>query len=967
MDRDDLLTRLATRSAAPEAVRLAELRLRESRPRDAEILADPVVADRFVTVTAASRSLTRLLLTERAALGVLADLGHREEPEAVCDREHLARFVRLEMLRIATRDLSGLDDLEATTGGLSRLAEDVLGVACRLALVTGDLAIIAMGKLGAGELNYASDIDLVFVVSEPADRLLGQVRHILESVRLSYRVDIDLRPEGRSGPLLRSLDSYRTYWDRWAEPWEFQALLKARYVAGDAELGARFTAEAADRLWSRRLDADDLAGLRAMKARSEELVAGRDLESRELKRGRGGIRDVEFAVQLLQLVHGRRDLGLRVQATLPALAELGNAGYVSTRDSSHLSLSYRFLRVVEHRLQLLEENQVHTVPKDRAARAHLAAVLGYTSTPEANALDRLDRALARHRSVTRSIHERLFFRPLLESFTAPRGDAAPLAYSGSPRGPRVALASNSERAPRPGGGDRGTEARATRQALTGRGPAGTTGTAGITETPGIPEPAGGALLASFGFREATRTAEALSELTRGITRSSRLMVQYLPLLLEWLGSSPDPDLGLLGLRNLAAGGHRRDLLIAALRESGETARRLCLLLGTSRRLGDLLGRHPEMLAEIGEDAALRRRSRDELAASLPALTPGGTSASTRMLRRFIERETLRIAASDVLGLSDLGETTTRLFDLAAVVLQSALSVVAPPVPFGIVALGRFGGAELAYGSDLDLLFVHGGSARDSAAADSSAQQLLELCNGHSPADRLLHVDLALRPEGRHGPIVRSLQAYASYYDSWIQTWERQALLRVRPLTGDAEVLAGFVDLADAAAFAPPFGSEERREIRRIKARIETERIPFGEDGEFHLKLGRGSLSDVEWTVQLLQLTHRVREPGTIAALTALRATGAIGRSDAEVLAEAYQYCERTRNRWHLVSNHLAGVSSKGRTDSLPQSPVQLTALARSLSTTPSELRETYRRVTRRSRRVVDRLFFGIGGDLDPKG
>jgi glutamate-ammonia-ligase adenylyltransferase len=322
------------------------------------------------------------------------------------------------------------------------------------------------------------------------------------------------------------------------------------------------------------------------------------------------------------------------------------------------------------------------------------------------------------------------------------------------------------------------------------------------------------------------------------------------------------------------------------------------------------------------------------------------------LHRFVQRERLRIAAGDVLGHADVSAVGAGLTNLAEAVLAEVLGGLdTEGVPFAVIAMGRFGGAELSYPSDLDVLFVYdGATASDAEIAEHTAETLRHIVRGSTPAQRLYELDADLRPEGKQGPLARSFDAYANYYDRWASPWELQALTRARPVAGDPGVAARFIELVGAHVWASPPGPEAVREIRRMKARIERERIPVGEDPQFHLKLGRGSLSDVEWTVQLLQLRDQVQEPGTIAALEALRGAGALDDADASVLAEAYRFCEQARNRWFLVKG--------GPGDSLPAAPEQLARLARSLGTDGSNLREEYRRVTRRARAVFERLFYG---------
>lgn len=853
----------------------------------------------LVAVVGASRSLTRLLVADPVAVEVLATLERRNPLPAGAGVEEVLRWKQHELLRVAARDLIGRDGLEQVGEALSCLADDVLRAALWLAgPAAGGLAVIAMGKLGARELNYASDIDVLFVGE-------GDPKPVLEIARRCYRVDAKLRPEGGAGSLVRTLEAYEAYWDRWAQPWEFQAMLKARPAAGDPDLCASFATAAAARVWGRCFGAEQLHAVRSMKARLESQVRRRGLAERELKVGRGGIRDIEFAVQLLQLVHGGADPALRLPATLPALAELAQAGYIDPVDGATFDAGYRFLRAAEHRLQLVEEQPVRAVPADPDARSRLARTLGYRDggAGRASALQQFDAELRARQAAVRAVHDRLYFRPLLEVFA---------------------------------GAGTGTDGQAYAR---------------------FPERAAEERLVAFGFADVERTRVALQELTRGLTRSSRLMAQLLPLLLQWLSESPDPELGLLGLRAMATGTHRSSRLVEAFRESPEAARRLCLLLGTGRLLQRRLEQHPETVKELGAAAGPIPRAGDELVSLMrsAASRPDGQKA----LRRAKEAEELRIAACDVLGLRDGRQTAAALTTLAESVLRAVLALAEPDVPLAVVALGRFGGAELSYPSDLDLLFVHDApTPAGAASAEAAAERVLRLMQGSSPATRLATVDLGLRPEGRQGLLARSLESYSSYYDRWAQTWERQALVRARVVAGDPTVGHRFLEVVAPFVWGP-LSDDDEREIRRMKARIERERLPPGEDPQFHLKLGRGSLADVEWTVQLLQLRHRVIEPSTMSAIDRLEAGGALAPSDARVLRDSYRFCDQARNRWYLI--HAGASSGSGRHtgagDSLPSQPEHLARLARSLGFSAPELREEYRRVTRRAREVFERLFY----------
>jgi [glutamine synthetase] adenylyltransferase / [glutamine synthetase]-adenylyl-L-tyrosine phosphorylase len=887
---------LVERSADPAAVRSALSRFDEACAE--RIAASPALAEAVVATVAASRSATRLLQTDPAALDVLADLDAGSAVPGVApgmgdvgDVDELVRGKRLEQLRITARDLLGRDTLEATTAALADLATDVLRAAVRLAGAEGDdgrgLAVVGMGKLGGRELNYASDVDVLFVEGDA-----HQARAVLDIARRCFRVDANLRPEGRDGALTRSVDSYVVYWDRWAQPWEFQALLKAVPVAGDPDAGRQWASAAAAALWGRRFTADDLRSLRVLKERAESDVTRRGLAEREVKRAPGGIRDIEFAVQILQLVHGRADPELRSPNTLAALAELDASGYVAADDADGLACAYRFLRRIEHALQIDDDQQTHTLPSDRAQRRRIARVLGFRGTPASGPTEAFDRELARQRNVVRTIHERLYFRPLLD-------------------------------------------------ALAGTG--------------GMSPDAAASALASFGFADADRTRQAVRELTRGLTRSSRMMQQLLPLLLDWLSTTPDPDLGLLGLRKLASGERPTMELAHAFRDSPEVARRLCQLLGTSGLVTDILVANPDLIVRLADPGRLQTLDRAGLTASVDGALRWRDDAAERQqaLQRWRARHLLGVAARDVFGAAEVEAVGADLTALAEASVGAALDALDPHVPFAVVALGRFAGGELSYASDLDVLFVHDGSTPgDHEEGLRLAAGVLKFLAGATPAQRIYAVDAGLRPEGRQGALSRTIEGYAAYYERWALTWERQAMSRARPVAGDETLGERFLAVLERAVWDRTFSADDEREVRRMKARIERERIPPGEDPNFHLKLGRGSLSDVEWTVQLLQLSTSTRSPSTMGGLERLEGAALLDPDDAAVLRAAYRFCERTRNRWWLVG------SAPPTPDALPQRPDDLSHLARSLDTSPGRLRDEYRRVTRRSRRVVERLFYG---------
>ncbi len=871
-------------------------------------LDDPDAARRLVALCASGRALPRLALflgeDAVAAIAAAAVPAPRFE-RAVSDPATLRRGVAAGMLTIAGLDLTGAIEMPAVGVALSDLADAAVGAAVAMTPLPPStrLTVISLGKWGGRELNYASDIDLTFVHegdTSVATAAAGRIITLLSERTpdgVAWRVDADLRPEGSAGPLTRTLDSYVAYWEQWAATWERQAMLKARFAAGDAALGAAFEKAVVSFTHPESLGAEAVREIRAMKARTESR-AGDD----ELKRGVGGIRDVEFAVQLLQLVHGRADAELRSANTLEALYRLGEGGYVADGDAAALATAYRWLRTVEHRIQLYDLRQTHTVPPERDGRHRVAQNMGYRDAPGSEALEQFESDLARYRGEVRTIHERLFFRPLLEAFA--------------------------------------TAAPADRQ------------------------------LTLMGFTDSAGARAAVGELTAGLSRRSRLMQQMLPLLMEWLSQAPDPDLGLAQLRVLAGGDGGTALLVGTLRDNPVAAERLCRLLGTSRAAGRLVDRLPAVLASFGNDTALAvGDDRDTLIAAARSRSEVRVEQSERVaaLHRFWGEQLLTIVAADVAGLADAVAVGHRLTAVADALVEGALVAACDevrrqgmePPPIAVMALGKWGGGELNYASDLDGLVVYRGSAETDTAAATRVTELMATALGGSalglPPPPL---DLDLRPEGKKGAIARSLDSYEEYWGRWALTWEHQSLLRIRVAAGDVPLGEAFVAAAHGHAFPPDFDDERRGSIRAMKARIEEERIPLGEDPEFHVKLGRGGLADIEWVAQLVQMEHgrsnaSLRTPSTLEALAAAHRLGLLATEDAADLDAAYRFCAAVRNRLYLR----AGRSR----DSLPTDPIEAAVLARSLGYDihpRTALREEYRRLTRRARRVVERLFYG---------
>lgn len=848
------------------------------------------------------------------------------ELRAAGDPDALRVAYRRCLLGIAARDVCGTSDLARTAAELADLATATLRAALALACAEAPqdaaacrLAVIGMGKCGGNELNYVSDVDVIFVAEPagpPATRLASRMMRICSDTTAEgtiWQVDPNLRPEGRSGPLVRTLASHVAYYKRWAKTWEFQALLKARPVAGDPELGRQYAAALAPMVWQAAEREHFVPDVQQMRRRVVENIPAAQVE-RELKLGPGGLRDVEFAVQLLQLVHGRTDPSLRSPNTLAALAALAEGGYVGRADAAALDAAYRFLRSMEHRIQLRRLRRTHLVPDDAADLRRLGRSLGFRADPVAE----LNREWKRHAVEVRRIHEKLFYRPLLESVAQLEPGAI-----------RLTAEAAKER------------------------------------------------LEALGYADPAAALRHLEALASGVSRKAAIQRTLLPVLLGWFADSADPDAGLLNFRKVSDALGRTPWYLRLLRDEGAAAENLARVLSSGRLAPDLLLRAPEAVALLGDDQGLRPRGRaaldqEVLAAVRRADSPEQAVAAVRGVRR---RELFRTAAADIVGLyratadDAVGDALTDI-NAAAITgaLQAAVDAVRAetgeplPIRFAVIAMGRFGGHELGYGSDADVLFVHDPlehtdqekASRVALKVANELRRLLQIPGTDPP----LLIDADLRPEGRSGPLVRSLASYEAYYRRWALVWERHALLRAEPVAGDEDLGRSFLRLIDPLRYpAQGLAADAVREIRRLKARMEAERLPRGADPTTHAKLGRGGLSDVEWTVQLMQLRHgaqisKLRTTRTRAALFAAREAGLVAAGDAAVLDAAWLLAGRVRNAAMLVRARPG--------DTFPSEGRELGAVGRYLGYGPGrvgEMLDDYRRITRRARAVVERLFY----------
>lgn len=876
----EVLGRTLAAAPDPELARVALSRVGED-PGAREALAREDVLEVAVRLLGFSPAASDFLVAHPEEVEALDDVRPRTggalEAELAGDIDRLGaadglrRFRRRAMLRAAARDLAGAP-FEEIVGEITAIAETCLGEAVRAA-GAGRLAVIALGKLGGRELNYASDVDVVFVHpdtgganQERADRAAAaMIRALSEptSEGIVLRVDPTLRPGGRAGALSRSLEAMSAYYTEQAATWERQALLKARPVAGDRELGERFLAMVTPVVYPEELAAHAIEEVRQVKVRLEEYVRARGKAGTEVKRGRGGIRDVEFAVQLLQIVHGRRDERLREPNTLNALAALAAEGYVAEPDARALAGAYRFLRTLEHRLQIVRDLQTHELPPDRPSRATLARSLGLDGP------DALQDEYERQTSLVRGLHERLFYRPLLEAFAGRR-----------------------------------------------------------TPRPGVDRAATEELLAGLGFRRPAEAFDVLQRLVDPGTRLGKVLEHLFAVVAPPLALSANPDAALVRFERVAAaiGGDRG--LADALAADPRAARRLGHLVSASSFGTDLL------VAEPTRVRALEDRP-----------TPGDADADlASVAARYAGRE----LAPRERGLALAG--------VADRVVREALEAAGADLPFAVVGLGKLGAEELNFASDLDVVFVYEG---EGAPEVRRGAEIAERVIG-GVRDAGWEPDADLRPEGRSGPLAKSLAAYLEYWERYAETWEFQALTRARFVAGDEALGGRFCSFASDFAYPEYLPVERAGEMRRMRERIERERVRPPEAGRFHFKLGYGSLADVQFAVELSLMRFggahpEVRTRRTLEAIEALAGARLIEDGAARALGEAFVFLSDVKNALE--------VDRRVHAEAIPPAPEDQLALARRLGFEEyprQTFLDEYRRITRRARRAMERVFFEEG-------
>ncbi len=829
----------------------------------------------------------------------------------------LSEFKRRIFFKISIADLARQIDVKQTMLLMSRLADECVraafGAALRLAGErageAGEFCVLAMGKLGANELNLNSDLDLVYIFNPATDgggsiaaARIGEI--ITESLSAGcFRIDLRLRPGGRNSPLAVPFDGALSFYQTFGQTWERAALLRARPVAGSLELGRQLLDELRRFVYRSYLDFDTLRQLRAMKHKVEAELRSPLMIERDLKLGYGGIRELEFIVQALTLIYGGRDPRIRTEKTVEALELLADYGYLPAARAQKLAEAYLFLRNVEHKLQIVSGRQTHALPTDEPGMRALAARLGMGKSPGATL--RLRAMLRKHRELIANQ-----FRETLaggeEESTTKITDVARAAWRS---------------APDPDSAQRGLDA--------------------------------------LGFAHPKASSLSLEMLARGSPhapaspRRSELLDTLGPVLLDEISRLPDPDLALRNLVDFISAVGARTSFLALLEQHPPTRRVLLGLFASSSHLSSLFIRHPDMLDTlVRSDLARRRRNREELEQELSGLMNAAADFESRLdtLRTFRHQEFLRIAIADVAGELDLREAEAELTLLAETVLRQALDLARSEaalrleIPRGLnlccIAMGRLGAAEMSYNSDLDLIFVYdeeGEAMRGREVAARVVQKLIGILEARTREGYAYKLDLRLRPSGNQGPLVTSLDGFREYHRQSSAVWERQALVRARVVAG-AQKLGEAVETArQEFVFGRGLSVAEVKEIALMRNRMELE-IGAESKTRLNLKQGRGGLVDVEFVAQMMALAHGFRHPelrkrSTRELLNELGWLRLIPAKEARDLKEGYEFISRLENRLRIETDQPAWA----------------------LSTDPNALRPLARRMGYRGSRGPDLL------------
>lgn len=916
------------------------------------------------------------------------------------------RFRQRQILRIGTNDIIRDRPLEEITRDIARVADAALEVALVTAMRTvgnrfgqpftnvgrpARCVILAFGKHGGEELNYSSDIDLVFLYDEegstrgkritPAgndeffSRVVGEVVRLLSAhtdLGQAYRVDLRLRPEGHRGPLARSLASTLSYYDTLGRTWERQALIKVRPVAGDIDLGSEFLRCIEPYVYRKYLSFAEINGIKALKRRIEQKARHAGISDREVKTGHGGIRDVEFAIQFLQLLNGGDLPEVRQRNTLLALQALERVGCLTALEHQILDDAYRFLRKTEHRLQLMFDLQTHELPEGADEIRKLALRMGYVDHQRNEKFERRGLKVENRRSriesrelpdnrdredtqIEQDIVPRLFSPPSSNldsqsSITRSSVLDQPSVILDPPPAPRDTSAAPSD----PGEAflhDYREKTGLNRKILNHLLHDTFKGADGQAEPESDllldPHPDAEtirAVLGRYPFRDVMGAYHNLTQLAHETVpflpsrRCRHFLASIAPQLLKALAETPDPDMALVNLEKVTASLGAKGVLWELFSFNQPSLKLYVDLCAWSQFLSEILINNPGMVDELLDSLVLNQpRTAAELRAELVELCRGATDLEP-ILHSFQDKELLRIGVRDILGKDTIRETSRALSDVAETILVQIAHVQESPVAkrFGVpyladgpragqpsryvlLSLGKLGGRELSYHSDLDLVLIYEGDGRTGPPPGASrfdkyqetdnfhyfteiGQRIIKAMSYLGPMGRLYQVDMRLRPTGKSGSLVCPLVEFDRYYsESDAQLWERQALTRARVVYGDSAFGQDVMSAVARGAYGIDWRPELVEEVHAMRDRLEASR------GERDLKRGFGGILDVEFLIQLFQLKYaakvpELRTPNGWDAMDALRATGLITEAELTTMRATYDFLRRVQARLRIVHN-----------------------------------------------------------------
>lgn len=828
----------------------------------------------------------------------------------------LRRHKQREYLRIGARDLLPSVTMEETVRELSALADASLHAAyqyCRAAaeqdfgaLLLPDrqtpnrFVVLGMGKLGGGELNFSSDIDVIFLYQDDEGESSGGLKgtttprefftalgkkivYAMGEVTdegFVFRIDLRLRPMGTSGPLVQSLGSAMLYYESWGQCWERAALIKARPVAGDLELGKSFLKEIEPFVYRRYLDYTTVDELRHMKMRIENELLSADGKERNVKLGYGGIREIEFFTQALQLVNGGYEPKIRTPNTLEALEQLARHNFISAQDKVKLTAAYRFLRQVEHKVQMVQEAHAHSIPEDEDEEQALARRLDYTRTGKQSERELFWKDLRAHANRVRNIFDRLFYGAQKEITTAGASDIGAIWN------------------------DLDQQELIVRE------------------------------LEKSGFINPTKAYENLLAIRDGEVfappspKRLKVMRALGPALVTEIAKSSSPDQALL---NLSKFSHRlggRTGFLTLLAENPQTMRLLITLFADSQFLTDLFLNRPELIDTlIRVDLTQIEKSKNEMRVELRAILQEERDLEARLnaLRRYKTEEFIRIGLHDLGGAIELEPVLLQLSNLAEACLECALQLtieelqerfgVIPKGRFAIIGMGKMGGRELDYNSDLDLVFIYdcpedaqsrGGSQGKLGGHEfyvRVGQKLITYLSAPTEEGVAYKIDMQLRPSGKSGPLVCSLDGFREYHKTSSLLWERQALIKARCVAGDPALGKEIAKITEKFAYGQGLTPEGVGEIHHLRMRMERE-LAGEDETRFNLKKGRGGLVDIEFLTQMLQLSYgfrhsELRHRETLHALGALTEKKILKRDEYKLLSDGYLFLRRLDHRLRL--------------------------------------------------------------------